>query len=277
MENEFFEFVHVRHFDSFVQAARAFRCHILVRKTGRASLNYVGKPGYAGKRADMKAKTAQRDMGRYKLAGLVCSPLVHPGACKPNALAEWGKSAHLITVPTAGFSDREQPRGCATPYMLQTNRDHPHYGCVALVEHGLLTPHYVHGDYDLYAILPAGQPFDPSTLSVRTQSLGATMGLPNSMTLAQRVRHQATLDAHPVMDQVGPLTLQVTTFLGVAIANIGPGVLAGLMLNHGEQVNLGSSQQDFQEVLAFMPEPQHGAWAKILHNQQEHLAFYRSV
>ena len=269
--------MHARHIDAFVEAARTYRCHILVRKTKRASLQYVGKSGYTGKRADMKAKTAKRNIAPYQLEGLVCSPLIHPGACEPDARQEWHKSAHLITIPPDGFDDREQPRWCRTPYVLQTDRRHKHYGCIAWVENGLLTPRYVHGDYDLYAIIPAGRAFDPNNVAVKPLPMVARMDLPRSMPLEQRTRREALLEDKAPTDYVGPLTFEVATFLNLQIAKTEPGLLSALMVNHGEHVNQGPAKQDFQEVLAFMPEAQGGAWAKILHNRQEHEEFYRNA
>lgn len=277
MDNAFFDFVHVRHFDAFVAAAREHRCHILVRKTGRASLQYCGQAGYTGKRADMKAKTAVANLGHWQLAGLVCSPLIHPGVCKPDALTWWQQSAHLVTAPPDGFDDRDQPRGCRTPYLLQLDKRHRHYGCVALVEYGLLTPRYVHGDYDLYAIFPAGVPFEPAGQAVRRTTLASSMSAPAGMTLEQRVRFDAARQAHAVSDLTGPLSFRVATFLNVQIARSEPGLLGALMVNHGEHLNQGAGAQDFQEVLAFMPEPRGGVFAQVLRGQAAHEAYFRQA
>jgi hypothetical protein len=277
MDADFDDFVHPRHFDAFVEAAHTYRSHILVRKTGRASLQYCGRPGYTGKRADMKAKTALRDVGGYRLRGLVCSPLIHPGACKPGAVVDWDKSAHLITVPPAGFDDRTQPIGCPSPYLLQTDRRHRHYGCVAWVENGLLVPRYVHGDYDLYAIVPAGRPYDPSGQPVRGQPMPPTMNAPRGLPLAERVARDDTLRSQAVVDQIGPLSLEIATFLNLRIAKTEPGLPGALMVNHGEQVNLGLAQQDFQPVLAFLAEPRGGELARVLNDRPQHEAFYRQA
>jgi len=269
--------VHPRHIDAFLLATEKHRCHILVRKTGKSSLQYFGQSGYTGKRADMKAKTAIRNSSPYQIEGLVCSPLIHPGACKPGALEEWRKSAHLVTIPPAGFDDDHQPRGCHTPYMLQTNRNHRHYGCIAWVENGLLTPRYVHGDYDLYLIIPAGHPFVPADSTARKVPMGATMDPPTSLTLLQRLQRQAELDAHAVTDLVGPLSTRVGTFLNLEIAKKEPGFLGAMMVNHGEHVLQGAASQDYQDVLAFNPEERGGSRARILHNQTEHQEYYRNA
>jgi hypothetical protein len=277
MDTDFSEYVHARHFDAFVEAAHEHRCHILVRKTGRASLQYCGQPGYTGKRADMKAKTAARDLPPYKLEGLVCSPLIHPGACKPDALKNWQASAHLITAAKQGFDDDRQPRGCSTPYLLQTNPRHKHYGCLAWVEHGLLVPRYVHGDYDLYAIVPAGNPFKPGMQTVRPQPMSGRMDLPRQLPLAQRVAREEVLRRHAVSDVVSPLSGQVSTYLNLRIAKSEPGLAGALMVNHGEQVNLGAAAVDNQPVLAFLAEPRKGTLAMLLADKAAHEAFFKSA
>lgn len=287
MDESFFDFVHPRHVDAFLKAAAEFRCHILVRETGRAALQWVGRPGYTGKRGDMKAKTALNDVGPYRLKGLVVSPQIHPGACKPDAAKWWQKSQHLVGIPPNGFSDNEQPRGCATPYLLQTNKAHPHYGCIAWVENGLLTPRYVHGDYDLYAIVPAAQAFEPGGLNPRAQAVPNVMQLPASATLAQRVAGGAYAHLHvgadPAgtpprgVDHVGPLSLRVATFLNLEIARTMPGLPGALMVNHGEQVNLGPAGQDYCRVLAFLAAPRQGRVAQVLAGRAEHEAFYRTA
>jgi len=275
MNSGYSDFVHPNHFNIFVQAARTFNCHILVRKTGQSAISWIGKRGYTGKRADLKAKTANRNIGRYQLAGLVCSPQLLPQAFTPERLVsaqtEWSKSAHLITAPgdKAGFADNRQPQGCRTPYLVQTNPDHKHFGCVALVEMGLLAPRYVHGDYDLYAIIPAGKAFDPGNVQVRHSSLGSTM-TPASLGLQEQLRLSV-----PNLD--GPLSFRVAAFINNRIAASSPDLLGALMVNHGEQVNLGQRGQTVEPVLAIMPKQVNGQWATILANRTDHEMFYRNA
>ena len=234
---EYIDFVHPNHFDIFVAAAREFKCHILVRKTGRAAITWIGKRGYTGKRADLKAKTSNLNFGRFQTAGLVCSPLLMPqvftGKRLFEARQEWAKCAHLITAPndSRGFDDKRAIRGCRTPYLVQTNSDHIHYGCVALVEMGLLVPRYVHGDYDIYAIIPVGEHFDDKFVKVRKSMLGSTM-TPEALRLKER------LDLS-VANNVGPLSFRVATYINNHIEATSPDLLGALMINHGEQINLG--------------------------------------
>lgn len=272
MSLEYFDFVHPNHFTIFIEAAHAFNCHILIRQTGRATLSWVGKRGYTGKRGDMKAKTANLNTGRHSVAGLVCSPLLLPQAFTADRLVsarrEWAKSRQLMTEPPNGFDDDRQPLGCRTPYMVQTNPSHRHYGCVALVEMGLLTPRYVHGDYDLYAIIPAGQVFDPDAVSVRRSTLGSTMA-PRGLGLRERLQMQT-----PNLE--GPLSFQVANYVNTRIAGTSPDLLGALMVNHGEQVNIGSAGHTFEPVLAIMPEKVNGQWARILTTREDHERFYRN-
>lgn len=266
------DFVHPNHLRIFIAAAQAFDCHILVRQTGKASLAWVGKRGYTGKRADLKAKTANRNVGRHQLAGLVCSPFLLPQVFTESRLADarskWLESSHLITLPrtAAGFDDDEQPRGCQTPYLVQTNPRHRHYGCIVLVEIGLLRPRYVHGDYDLYAIIPAGQRFDPNTLVVRRSTLGSKMS-PDSLSQQQLLRLEtANLE--------GPLSFRVATYINTCISKTSPDLLGALMVNHGEQLNIGKAGHTFEAVLAVMPKPINGQWTRILTTREDHQQFY---
>jgi hypothetical protein len=275
MNLSYTDFLHPNHINFFVAAAREFNCHILVRKTGQASLSWVGKRGYTGKRADMKAKTANRNVGHYQLEGLVCSPFMQPLAFTPERLAsahkEWAKCRHLVTVPEnrAGFDDRRQPRGCLTPYLVQTNPDHKHYGCVVLVDMGLLVPRYVHGDYDLYAIIPAGKPFDPNAINTKETKLGSTMR-PDAMGLQEYGRLS-------VANKESELSFRVATYINNAIAATSPDLMGALMVNHGEQLNLGSEGRTFEPVLAVMTRQENGQWLKILAGRFEHEQFYRSA
>jgi hypothetical protein len=264
------DFVHPNHLPAFVAAAESFNCHILVRQTGRAAMTWVGKRGYTGKRADLKAKTASRDHGRYRVAGLVCSPALMPHAFTAERLAsarkEWAKCAHLITVPENGFDDDRQPRGCRTPYLVQTKTDHRHYGCVALVDMGLLVPRYVHGDYDLYALIPAGRPFNPAAVRPRHSTIGSTMA-PDSLTLRQRIELS-------VANLEGPLSLQIATFVNNQIERGATDLLGALMVNHGEQINIGKDGVTFEPVLAIMPRPMNGQPSRVLATRQEHEEYY---
>jgi hypothetical protein len=124
----------------FVNAARQFNSWILVRRTNPASLQYVGHAGYTPKPIDCKAKTADQDIGSYKLAGLVIDPTIHPGALKPRKTEE-AKKCWEAMKPLIG-----------SRYSVDRDVKSRHYGCVKL------NGSYVHGDYDLYDIIDVAQP-----------------------------------------------------------------------------------------------------------------------
>jgi hypothetical protein len=84
----------------FLDASRHFQVWILVRRTNRASLEYVGKPGFVPKPINCKAKTADNDLGAQKLAGLVIDPSGREAAFKPervqDALKCWKDTRQLL-------------------------------------------------------------------------------------------------------------------------------------------------------------------------------------
>lgn len=278
------EYVHPNHLPIFFAAARNFRCHILVRKTGRHTIHWIGRRGYTGKQMDLKAKTADKNAGGYKTAGLVCSPFLQPNAFSGipdeegksrfnKAAEEWRKSACLITNPpdAAGFNDATQPVGCRTRYLLQTNRGHRHFGCVAYVDMGLVLPRYVHGDYDLYAIIPTGQHFYPSKAGVLADQkrLVNTMR-PGWMPLAER-------EDKGVRNFVSEFSEPVSNFINVRIAQETPDFLGSLMVNHGEQINVGEKGVTYEPVLAILAAPVKNAPCMILERKEDHIAFYKSI
>jgi len=287
-------FVHPAHLSAFIDAARAFNCHILVRETGVSSISWIGREGYTGKRADVKAKTAKKSVGAWQLAGLVCSPEIHPGAFTDlgDARKYWKQTSHLVTVPkdSAGFDDRARVQ-VKTPYVLQNNPRHRHYGCIAWVEMGLVTPRYVHGDYDLYAIVPAGQSYDPTTagatrkvgmagsrmnVGMPLKTLGATPPPERGHTL-RGISAAQVQSAYAVDDFTGPLSFRVATFINNRIAEASAGYAGALMVNHAEQVNLGAEGITNPRVLAFLAQPRNGQVMKVLADSHDHAEFYRSA
>ena len=123
-----------------LDAAHQFNAWILVRRTNPASMQYIGRPGYAPKRIDCKAKTADLDVGSYKLAGLVVDPTIHPRAFKPGKTSKVEKSW------------KEMKPVMGTLYTVDTNQKSRHYGCLQF------RGNYIHGDYDLYDIIDVKQP-----------------------------------------------------------------------------------------------------------------------
>ncbi|MEX8519917.1 MAG: hypothetical protein AB3X44_15510 [Leptothrix sp. (in: b-proteobacteria)] len=265
-------FVHPRHVSIFLEAAEVHGCHILVRETGPAAIHWIGKEGYTGKRVDLKAKTAKKDVGKWQLAGLVCSPEIHPGAFAgrdmKKVFKEWNKAQELITMPSdrQGFDDYSRIN-VPTPYIVQTNPGHKHYGCVAMVEFGLVSPKYVHGDYDLFAILPIGNRYNAMT-DVRVHRVGGIMTHP-SQTLQDRLQQGQD-------DYIGPLTFKVANFINTKIAGGSPSISNALMVNHGEEINFSGTFSD-ERVCAFFGKNHGGYYTRVLSGAGEQQAFFQRV
>jgi hypothetical protein len=124
----------------FLDAARHFQVWILVRRTNPAAFEYIGRPGFYPKPIECKAKTADNDIGRYKLAGLVIDPTGREAAFKPGRLADvlacWRQTQPLV----------------GTVFTVDRDAQSPHCGCL------MLQKNYLHGDYDLYDIIDITQP-----------------------------------------------------------------------------------------------------------------------
>ena len=58
----------------------------------------------------------------------------------------------------------------------------------------------------------------------------------------------------------GPLSFRVATYINTCISKTSPDLLGALMVNHGEQLNIGKAGHTFEAVLAVMPKPINGQW-----------------
>jgi hypothetical protein len=149
------------HIDLFRQAARPGTIHpaglwILVRRTKSASLAYIGRANHWPKPGDCCAKSADNDgsKGRYTHAGLVVDPTLSQDSftnidrarlfwtqfTHEHPLSNWRVDANGKSLPLP-----KQPRCCVNNDVTDTE----HYGCL------LFENRYLHGDYDLYAIIRA--------------------------------------------------------------------------------------------------------------------------
>ncbi|MFN7918546.1 MAG: hypothetical protein U0Q16_00525 [Bryobacteraceae bacterium] len=155
------EYMPLRHMEAFRLAAARFQVWILVRRGNKSSKRWIGVPGYIPKMLDCKAKTAQIDVnGDGSTAGLVVSPVLLPGAFKreklASALKEWAgfePKLYVFDSKTALADDR-----AGKHYTLQSDPKHKHFGCVMYKPVFRGQCEYIHGDYDLYAIVPAADP-----------------------------------------------------------------------------------------------------------------------
>ena len=123
----------------FLNAARQFQVWILVRRTNPASLEYIGKPGFVPKPIHCKAKTADENLGRYRLAGLVIDPTGREAAFKPERFADAVKC----------WKDTKQLLGKV--FTVDQDATSLHCGCL------MWNGNYIHGDYDLYDIIDITQ------------------------------------------------------------------------------------------------------------------------
>jgi hypothetical protein len=126
----------------FLNAASRFEAWILVRRTNPASLEYIGRSGFAPKRIDCKPKTADFNSGAVQTAGLVVDPTIHPNAFSAV------KKARAVSIWKAFYRNQ----GISSPlftsdYSVNTEKSSPHYGCLTC--QGEL----IHGDYDLYDVI----------------------------------------------------------------------------------------------------------------------------
>jgi hypothetical protein len=230
-----------QHIMVFKRAAKLFKVYIAVRRINPKSLAYMdpsgsgSKEGYAPKLIDCKAKTAKSDLnikGRvYKTAGLVIDcdffekELGEPGALaqaftgrENGAKDAWKKfvAGGKLAPKTIYRPDGKSLRTIEPAYTYYTQRDpsHEHYGCL---RHSPTTQarggKYIHGDYDLYAVVPAGRESENVFVVDEEKRLGE----PHT-----RSKHQ--------MDVQNYVT-----------SNIGPG-----MISHGEQETF---KQDLDDKL----------------------------
>lgn len=160
------------HIRVFQAAARHFDVHILVRRTNLASLRFAGAKDCVPKRLDCKAKTADLGYthptaGQIDCAGLVVDPTITgPGVFAStekykSALKEWGKFSATIHPQVTTHEGQKSltyiPGG--RHYFVDLHPTSPRHGCVKLTTSGLITAgKYIHGDFDLYGIIPATDP-----------------------------------------------------------------------------------------------------------------------
>ncbi|MEX0792947.1 MAG: hypothetical protein WD045_07395, partial [Pirellulaceae bacterium] len=126
----------------FLEATHTLGLWILVRRTNPASLRYIGLPGYQPKPLDCKPKTADRDVGNARLAGLVVDPVLCPQAFSATKLVDatdkWKRYSPPMLRSGRYSVDNKDPRS-------------PTYGLLRLGRDAL------HGDYDLYDIIDPAQ------------------------------------------------------------------------------------------------------------------------
>jgi hypothetical protein len=130
----------------FSQVAAHAGYWIFVRLTNKESIRYMNLPGYAPKRIDCKAKTADKNStkGIWQLAGLVVDHRIHANVYNPDkindAATAWRDfETHVLAKP-------------GTQYSVDGSEKSKHYGCV------MLSGKYIYSDYDLWDIIDPANP-----------------------------------------------------------------------------------------------------------------------
>lgn len=146
----------------FRDAAKSYKVWVLVRRTNRESLKYVGQPGYTPKRIDCKAKTATRDADGKQLAGLVVAPDIHTRAFTPSKLTSanhsWKKfmadkaveRSDKATPRDRGLEEARNLNNKKSQYTVDVFVKSKHFGCLKFQNQ------WIHGDYDLKDIVVPG-------------------------------------------------------------------------------------------------------------------------
>ncbi len=173
---------------AFRWVARHHNAYILVRETNEESIGYINSPGFTPKRLDCKFKTATKSfhhkgINKYlNVAGLVVNPLMDneffQAFKKPNKFIEscdiW-RNYHKQVVHDS-FSHDEQGRAnyvyfAPKLYTVNSDPNSDRYGCLMFSSCSLLSgASFIHGDYDLFGIVPADNPSE--NISVNEKRLG---------------------------------------------------------------------------------------------------------
>ncbi len=188
---------------AFLSAAKLFHVFILVRRTNEASVRLIGDPMCVPKRLDCKAKTADGDyyhpqFGVKKSAGLVVDPTI-TGSQAFNTTEKYGKAlkeweGFAKTLAPAVLTLEGQSRLTYVPngkqYFVDLDPASDRYGCVEFTGTGAFkNGKYIHGDFDLYGIVPQGDP--SKNVAVTEERLGVDhMRSPEFMDVQNWVNRQ---------------------------------------------------------------------------------------
>jgi hypothetical protein len=167
------EFMRSKDIASFRHVAIVQKLYILVRRTNKESIKYIGNPDYMAKPIDCKAKTADRVVltryGVVTCAGLVVNPTLPLFENAFNTSRKAGRAANaweafITDHPPASCEARDSQEvrtwpGAGPGYAVQMCTTSKHYGCVmhSTYPQGI-NGKYLHGDYDMFGIAPADAP-----------------------------------------------------------------------------------------------------------------------
>lgn len=175
---DIFEVMREKDVEAFSYTAWWWNCYILVRRSNPQSIKYIGMPGYIPKGPDTKAKTAHLDVGintpdgqpmRREVAGLVCDPTTvtvmayKTGKKFDSAMKEWRKFVATGRLCEVAWGEDGTPSRAHTPsgapFVVDRRPYSRHYGALMKdTGNGIAHASYIHGDYDLFAIVNAEHP-----------------------------------------------------------------------------------------------------------------------
>ena len=170
MAPDLLEYMRLQDAKAFAHTAWWHHVYLLVRRSNPKSIRFIGRAGFTPKPADCKAKTAKyafhhAGLGRaLDVAGLVCDPTLPEfrkayGEFYDGAVKTWNK--FLPHLREAYDETGQQTRHYITDgrFFVDRRLDSPTYGVVFQTDSGLVTAgKAIHGDYDLYGIVPADNP-----------------------------------------------------------------------------------------------------------------------
>ena len=173
----------------FMMIARELNLIILIRQTNELSLEYVGRTGFYPKPAQVKAKTADRNVGtthamakgailqgNYQVGGLVVVPALQPLSFEPKKAGKapyfWDETMKVFAPQFVGrpidpkrpetyqlLGVERQATGARWRWCVDVDPASPHFGALKIGGDGVPMS-YVHGDYDLKDVIVRGSEQD---------------------------------------------------------------------------------------------------------------------
>ena len=239
---------------AFAYTAWWFDVYIIVRRSNAESIKYIGQPGFVPKGPETKVKTAQLDFRNpetgktLKVAGLVVNPRAPGmrGAFRTDrkhasALKYWDEfaaAARLYTVET-GKDGKPTKTILKESFFVDLNPASERFGALKFSRDKMVAnAGYIHGDYDLFAIVPADNP---------------------SVNIAVAEQHLSSpwhpLNRRPGMDARQQKAQEILNFRGrepTDVQNMLNRLMGVTMILHGDQEKAVSSFDE--EVDVFFPD-----------------------
>jgi len=121
----------------------------------------------------------------------------------------------------------------------------------------LKSPLFIHGDYDLYAIIPDGKAFDVKNV--------------------ETINDPFSIYGKNIPNTVTGLWRSVAIYINSHIQELSNEFYGSIMIQHGSQVNLGGKFITNETVLAFSPREIDGSFIHILDNKILHNLYYKNT